>query len=75
MNANRPPRITIPERERRALVEAARAGGATLNGERAHITGVMRDFARVTQATSGLSAEWAWPTVARVIANGGCFLS
>lgn len=47
----------------------------TLNGQRAKISGALRDFAVVTDHKTGLSAEWAWPTVARIVANGGAFKS
>ena len=57
--------------ERRELCQAA----VTLNGRRACIGGAIRDFAMVRDAETGLSAEWAWPTVARIVANGGKFRS
>lgn len=47
----------------------------TLNGNRARISGALLPFARVTDTTTRLSAEWAWETVARVVANGGRFES
>lgn len=47
----------------------------TLNGNPARITGTVNDFATVTDTKSGLSAEWSWYTVARVVEAGGRFFS
>lgn len=47
----------------------------TLNGEEARITGAERRFATVTQIRTGLGCEWAWGTVARIVASGGAFRS
>jgi len=47
----------------------------TLNGERAVICGARHDVATVRAISSGLGCEWAWPTVARIVANGGAFKS
>lgn len=48
----------------------------TLNGERAKVTGIKRDFALVTQIGTGLACEWSWHTVEHVIRNkGGRFQS
>jgi hypothetical protein len=48
----------------------------TLNGHRAQIAGYRFGFAIVTDLTNGLSAEWAWPTVAHIVANkSGAFTS
>lgn len=45
----------------------------TLNGKRAVISGYRNDFATVSQWPEGLSAEWAWETVERIIDKGGAF--
>lgn len=60
-----------PERleARRALCEAK----VTLNGKRAKIMGARKQFATVAQFDTGLSAEWSWEAVARIVANGGNF--
>jgi hypothetical protein len=51
------------------------AARVTLNGEPAAISGARHDYAMVRQLASGLGAEWAWPTVARIVAAGGEFRS
>lgn len=43
----------------------------TLNGNPAKISGAKLDFAVVTDMTTGLSAEWAWPTVEHIVTNRG----
>lgn len=56
--------------------EAIDYKGATLNGNRAKVSGAMNRFATVTDLTTGLSAEWSWETVGHIIANkGGAFKS
>jgi hypothetical protein len=65
------PRVTIPQDERRELVHA----DVTLDGIRAKITGYCRPYANVTAFPDGPSVEFAWSTVARVVANGGAFKS
>jgi hypothetical protein len=57
--------------ERMALCEAK----VTLNGKPAWISGARLRFAAVTDRKTGLSAEWAWPTVARIVARDGAFES
>ena len=47
----------------------------TLDGVPAVIGGVSNRFAKVTQLPHGLSAEWSWEAVARIVANGGNFRS
>ena len=47
----------------------------TLNGQPAQIGGVKLDFAGVRITETGESYEWAWETVARIVANGGNFTS
>jgi hypothetical protein len=47
----------------------------TLNGEPAKIAGIYRKFPKVTQIKSGLSAEWSWEAVERIVAKGGNFKS
>jgi hypothetical protein len=57
--------------EKRALCDAK----VTLDGKRAKVQGACRDFPRVTMLRSGLSVEFCWATVARVVARGGNFRS
>ncbi|QFG12161.1 Hypothetical Protein OBI_RACECAR_33 [Arthrobacter phage Racecar] len=57
--------------KRRELVAAK----VTLNGERAVIGGVRNAFATVTSLESGLSCEWAWETVERIVKRDGKFKS
>jgi len=47
----------------------------TLDGKPAKIGGARNEFATVRLIRSGLSAEFAWPTVARIVARGGEFKS
>jgi hypothetical protein len=47
----------------------------TLDGQPARIGGARNEFATVRLAGSGLSAEFAWPTVARIVSRGGDFKS
>jgi hypothetical protein len=58
--------------ERIALTGAS----VTLDGRPAKITGYRREFATVTDRADPVrSAEWAWSTVARIVARGGGFTS
>lgn len=57
--------------KRRELCEAK----VTLNGERAKIGGVKNAFATVTQFKTGLSCEFSWEAVERIVAKGGRFES
>lgn len=61
-----------PDRDQRQTLCAAQV---TLNGQPARVSGALRDFARVTDTRTGLSAEWSWAAVARVVAKGGAFQS
>lgn len=64
--------LVLPDlAERQALCEAV----VTLNGNPGRVSGAGCDFARVTDTTTGLSAQWSWQAVARVIAKGGAFTS
>ena len=56
---------------RRELCQAE----VTLDGQKAVIVGARNRFATVRQHPSGLTAEWSWEAVARVVANGGHFKS
>lgn len=47
----------------------------TLNGRPAIVGGVRKDHATVTALDNGESYAWAWPTVARIVGNGGAFRS
>lgn len=64
----------IPLSRRRELVEQAR-GVATINGHRASLGGARRGFAVVTDLETGLSAEWSWDAVERILSKGGEFKS
>jgi hypothetical protein len=64
------PVITLEDR--RTLVATK---GATLNGNPAIISGTQNAFATVTDKTTRLGCEFAWATVARIVANGGEFRS
>lgn len=57
--------------ERKALCQAV----VTLNGEPAKVNGYANRFAAVTVKANGLSAQWSWEAVQRVVANGGAFKS
>jgi hypothetical protein len=48
---------------------------ATLDGHPAVISGARNTFATVATLTGITRAEYAWPTVARIIARGGDFQS
>lgn len=61
----------VPLDERRELC----AADVTLDGRPARIAGSRNDFATVRVRATGLGAEWSWPTVRRVVANGGEFRS
>jgi len=63
--------ITLDKTARQDLCQAR----VTLNGHRAQIAGYNRPFAIVTDLTTGLGAEWAWITVARIVADNGEFHS
>lgn len=54
---------TVPLERRQELV----AMPVTLNGERAVVGGYRLPFAKVTQLRTGLSCEFAWETVERII--------
>lgn len=53
----------VPVEWRRVLIQHE----VTLNGVRATIGGVTKDFATVTQMPNGLSADFAWKTVEHII--------
>ena len=57
--------------ERYELIDAK----VTLDGNRAKISGARNDFAMVRVIPSGLGCEFAWSTVARIVAKGGAFKS
>ena len=67
----RPFREPMPLDERAQLVGRA----CTLNGEPAIVAGWRAPFATVRQVRTGLSAEWAWTTAARLLERGGAFES
>jgi len=48
-------------------------GPATLDGRTAIVSGASRPFAVVTDKATGLSAEWSWQAIARIMARGGKF--
>lgn len=41
----------------------------TINGNPARVSGFANRFATVTDAATGLSAEWSWETVEHVVNN------
>jgi len=45
----------------------------TLDGKPAAISGAARDFATVRDLKTGQGADWAWDTVARVMARDAAF--
>ena len=47
----------------------------TLDGVQATISGTTLKFGWVSQWPRGLRVEYAWPTIARIMANGGEFKS
>jgi hypothetical protein len=57
--------------DRRRFAEMA----CTLNGRPARICGIQDPFARVEDKETGLGCEFAWPTVHRIMSNGGRFKS
>ncbi len=56
----------VPIERRRELMEHPEV---TLNGYRATIRGATNDFATVTIMPAGLSADFAWETVERIVTN------
>jgi hypothetical protein len=63
--------VSVPVEVRRALAGQP----VTLNGEAAHIVGVLLPFARVVTVDGTRSAEWSWHAVERICAEGGCFVA
>jgi hypothetical protein len=51
------------------------AAEVTLNGRRPRITGARNAFAMVVTLPDGPGCEYAWSTVARIVADGGAFKS
>lgn len=47
----------------------------TLDGKKAQICGAKNQFATVRALPDGPEAEFAWPTVVRIVAQGGHFKS
>lgn len=45
----------------------------TLNGKPARVSGASKPFATVTDTATGLSAEWSWEAVERIVNRGGRF--
>ena len=66
----RAPEIT--EAERRALCGRV---DITLDGQPAAICGSLQPFATVAVLPNGARYEYAWLTVARIVAAGGAFSS
>ena len=60
---------SMPIEDRRVLAEH----DVTLNDVRARIVGIQNDFATVRQLPDGLSADFAWVTVERIVKRGGKF--
>ena len=61
----------MTKEDRAALCESR----VTLNGRPAKISGYGLPFATVTDRQTGLSAEWSWEAVARIVARSGNFQS
>jgi hypothetical protein len=64
--------LPMPIEQRRALVESK---GVTLDGQPATVCGSRNDFATVRAIRTGIHFEWAWETVARIVARDGAFRS
>lgn len=64
----------IPQHSRKVTRELVRdrmrfttPSAATLNGSPATVTGHGKPFATVTDVSTGLSAQWSWESVERVM--------
>lgn len=64
--------LTYEEYAKRLKLTAATV---TLNGLPAKVSGVNKQFATVTQLKTGLSAEWSWEAVERIVNRDGKFKS
>ena len=62
----------IVPRERRLELCSAKV---TLNGNRAVIGGASNQFATIHDLITGMSVEFAWPTVDRIVKRDGKFKS
>lgn len=51
------------------------SGPVTLDGTKAVIGGIRNDYATVSALPNGARYEWSWPAVARIMSNGGQFVS
>jgi hypothetical protein len=51
------------------------AAVVTLDGKPAKVSGALQPFATVAQLPSGNAVEFAWSTVARIVAKDGSFRS
>lgn len=47
----------------------------TLNGNPAVISGILNDFATITNPKTGEHYEWSWNAVDRIVSKGGNFKS
>lgn len=64
----------VPQESKRELAALARTLGVTLDGRRAVVAGTSLDFARVQITEPNgpqYEGEWAWGSVAHVIAHSG----
>ena len=61
--------VPVPLEERRRYT----ATDCTLDGKPAVIAGALEPFATVAQLPHGMTVEYAWPTVARIVAAGAAF--
>ena len=67
--------MALNQAEKQTLVVIAQ-GEVTLDGWPAVVSGSRHDFATVTQLRNGLQVEFAWPTVAHILAHrDGAFQS
>lgn len=66
---------TVPSKERERLVEQARTQSVMLNGSPAILCGAKNEYATVRSLETGVTADFPWPAVSRVLARGGEFRS
>ncbi len=63
--------VKVSVEQRWALVQ----GAVLLDGLPARIMGVRSDFARIVTLDGARGAEWSWPSVVRICASGGRFVT
>ena len=69
------PGIVKPRREhltdRREIAERWSGAACLLNGQLAQVVGRLNDFATVRTLGGGVSHEWTWDAVNRIMTDGG----